>query len=168
MPWQGKSTNFFINQAQWIGHPIFHETVEIESMNSSKTTLELTALIKQQSLQYDIIKDNLKKLKNEKEFKGWKLQKRHRKINNKNEWQRKTSCGYINSNWSFKLLTILPITEFGFELSKQQFWNSIRLQYGWEISNLPTLCLRGSEFDIQYSMSCKVVLYPYDIMIYET
>ena len=50
--------------------PIFYETVEIESMNSSKTTLELTALIKQQSLQYDIIKDNIKKLKNEKEFKG--------------------------------------------------------------------------------------------------
>ena len=32
------------------------------------------------------------------------------------------------SNW----LTVLPITEFGFELSKQQFWDSIRLRYGWE------------------------------------
>ena len=32
------------------------------------------------------------------------------------------------SNW----LTVLPITEFGFELSKQPFWDSIRLQYGWE------------------------------------
>ena len=32
------------------------------------------------------------------------------------------------SNW----LTVLPITEFGFELSKQQFWDSIRLPYGWE------------------------------------
>ena len=27
------------------------------------------------------------------------------------------------SNW----LTVLPITEFGFELPKQQFWDSIRL-----------------------------------------
>ena len=32
------------------------------------------------------------------------------------------------SNW----LTVLPITEFGFELSKQQFWDSGRLRYGWE------------------------------------
>ena len=32
------------------------------------------------------------------------------------------------SNW----LTVLPITEFGFELSKQSFWDLIRLQYGWE------------------------------------
>ena len=29
-------------------------------------------------------------------------------------------------------LTVLPITEFGFELSKQPFWCSIRLRYGWE------------------------------------
>ena len=32
------------------------------------------------------------------------------------------------SNW----LTVLPITEFGLELSKQQFWDSIRLRNGWE------------------------------------
>ena len=55
------------------------------------------------------------------------------------------------SNW----LTVLPITEFGFELSKQQFWDSIRLRYGWENSNLPTSCPCGSKFDIQHSLSCK-------------
>ena len=38
------------------------------------------------------------------------------------------------SNW----LTVIPITEFGFRLSKHQFWDSIRL------SNLPTSCLCGS------------------------
>ena len=32
------------------------------------------------------------------------------------------------SNW----LTVLPITEFGLELSKQPFWDSIRLRHGWE------------------------------------
>ena len=32
------------------------------------------------------------------------------------------------SNW----LTVLPITEFGLELSKQQFWNSRRLRNSWE------------------------------------
>ena len=32
------------------------------------------------------------------------------------------------SNW----LTVLPITEFGLELSKQQFWDSIRLRNSWE------------------------------------
>ena len=37
--------------------PLFHETAEIEFLNSSKIKSELTA--------YDIIKDNLKKLKTE-------------------------------------------------------------------------------------------------------
>ena len=55
------------------------------------------------------------------------------------------------SNW----LTMLPITEHGFELSKQQFWDSVRLRYGWEIRNLPTFCPCGSKFDIQDSMGCK-------------
>ena len=51
------------------------------------------------------------------------------------------------SNW----LTMLPITEHSFELSKQQFWDSVRLRYGWETANLPC----GSKFDIQHSISCK-------------
>ena len=36
------------------------------------------------------------------------------------------------SNW----LTMLPITEYGIELSKQQFWDSVRLRYGRKIANL--------------------------------
>ena len=40
------------------------------------------------------------------------------------------------SNW----LTMLPIAEYGSELSKQQFWDSICLRYGWEISTFPTTC----------------------------
>ena len=69
------------------------------------------------------------------------------------------------SNW----LTVLPITEFGFKQSKQQFWDSIRLRYSWGISNLPTSCLCGSKFDIQHSMSCKKGGFIYiRIMIYQT
>ena len=55
------------------------------------------------------------------------------------------------SNW----LTMLPITEHGFELSKQQYWDSVGLRYGWEITNLPTFCPWGSKIDIQHKMSCK-------------
>ena len=50
---------------------------------------------------------------------------------------------------------MLPIAEYGFELSKQQFWDSICLRYGWEISKLSTTCPCGSKFDVQHSMSCK-------------
>ena len=45
-------------------------------------------------------------------------------------------------------MTALPITEFGFELSKQPFWDS-------KTCSLPTSCPCGSKFDIQHSMSYK-------------
>ena len=43
------------------------------------------------------------------------------------------------SNW----LTVLPITEFGFKLSKQQFSDLIGLRYCWEnmqSTNILSLC----------------------------
>ena len=55
------------------------------------------------------------------------------------------------SNW----LMVLQITEFWFELSKQQFWDSIRLQYGWKMTNLPITCSCWNKFDIQASMICE-------------
>ena len=45
--------------------------------------------------------------------------------------------------------------EFEFELSKQNFWDSTSLRYGWEISNLSTICPCGSKFGRQHSMSCR-------------
>ena len=48
---------------------------------------------------------------------------------------------------------MFPNAEYGFELSKQQFWDTISLRYGWKISKLLTTCPCGSKFDIQHSMS---------------
>ena len=50
---------------------------------------------------------------------------------------------------------MLPITEHGFEISKQQFWDSVSLRYGLEITNPPTFCPCGSKFNNLHSMSCK-------------
>ena len=55
-------------------------------------------------------------------------------MNEKEKQLVKISTGKGVSNW----FAMLPITEHGFELSKQQFWDSVRLRYGWEITNLPT------------------------------
>ena len=49
----------------------------------------------------------------------------------------------------------MPISDFGFELSKQHFWDAIHLRYGWSIANLPTTCPCGIRFSIQHCMSCK-------------
>ena len=44
------------------------------------------------------------------------------------------------------------ITKYRFELPKQQFWDSVSLRYGWEITNPPTFCPCGSKFDIQHRL----------------
>ena len=54
-------------------------------------------------------------------------------------------------NW----LTTLPISDFGFKLSNQHFWDAIRLRCGWSIANLPKTCPCGSRFSVQHCMSCK-------------
>ena len=45
--------------------------------------------------------------------------------------------------------------EFNCVLNKQQFWDSIRLQYSWPIPGLPISCLCGEGFNVQHAMSCK-------------
>ena len=93
------SDNFSINQVRWIGHSNI-------SWNSGNWIYELqenhirTYSINLKSLQYDIIEDNLKKSQKwDKEVNKIEIKKHHRKINNINEWQRKTSCGYVNNLW---------------------------------------------------------------------
>ena len=55
------------------------------------------------------------------------------------------------SNW----LTVLPLSDHDFDLNKQQFWDALRLRYGWPIPNLQSKCVCGSKFDLQHCMSCK-------------
>ena len=47
------------------------------------------------------------------------------------------------------------MVEKGFDVIKQQFWDSIRLQYSWPRSNLSIACVCRSTFTIQHSISCK-------------
>ena len=56
-----------------------------------------------------------------------------------------------SSNW----LSTIPLIEFNYNLSKQEFWDAIRLRYNWPIPNLPSICACGDNFNIQHSMSCK-------------
>ena len=49
------------------------------------------------------------------------------------------------SNW----LTALPMREYKYILNKQQFWDSIRLRYGWPVPGLPqnVLAVKTSMFN---------------------
>ncbi|XP_066921132.1 uncharacterized protein [Clytia hemisphaerica] len=55
------------------------------------------------------------------------------------------------SNW----LTVLPIKDEGYELSKQEFWDAIRIRYDWPLDRIPTHCPCGAKFDVAHALSCK-------------
>ena len=52
-------------------------------------------------------------------------------------------------------LTTLPIFDDGYDLTKQLFWDLIRIRYGWILTRLPTNYECGTKFNIQHALSCK-------------
>ena len=52
-------------------------------------------------------------------------------------------------------LTVLPIQSLGYTLNKEEFLDSIRLRYGWQIPNVPSFCVCGSNNSIDHSLTCK-------------
>ena len=164
MQWPGKSTYFSTNQ--WIGHSII-------SWSSGNWIYELqqnhirTYSINQKCLQYDIIKDSLKKFKIEiKKSIGEKYKNVIKRLTTKvNDTE--ICLGDIStlsrvSNW----LTVLPGFEFGFQLSKKQFWDSDMVG---ETCNLPATCPHGSKLIFSTVwVARKVALYTYGILIYKT
>ena len=55
------------------------------------------------------------------------------------------------STW---LPTIL-LKEEGYSLSKQEFWDLVKMRYGWPLLRLPKLCSCRAKFDLQHSLSSK-------------
>jgi hypothetical protein len=56
------------------------------------------------------------------------------------------------SSW----LSCLPLKSEGYNLNKQEFRDSVKLRYGWELEGLPATCKCGRTFTIHHASSCKV------------
>ena len=52
-----------------------------------------------------------------------------------------------SSSW----LTTLPLSE-GYDLTKQLFWDLIRICYGWTLTRLPAYCECGEKSDLQHAV----------------
>ena len=47
----------------------------------------------------------------------------------------------------------LPLPEEGYDVTKQLFWDFIRIGYGWTLTRLPAYCECGKKFDLQHALS---------------
>ena len=55
------------------------------------------------------------------------------------------------SSW----VTTIPLSEEGYDLTKQLFWDLIRIRYRWTLTRLPFYWECGNKFDVQHALSCK-------------
>ena len=55
------------------------------------------------------------------------------------------------SSW----LTTLPLKEEGYDLTKQLFWDLVRMRCNWALSRSPSVCECGMNFDVTHVLSCK-------------
>jgi len=133
------------------------DIAELEYKNSRKITSTLTTSIFKQEIAYTVDTNAIKQLKAEikcekESIHQLKLDDILLHLNTQQKRLNEIAREKGVSNW----LNAYPIKEYGFDLTKEQFWDSINIRYGWPISNLPTTCACGTKFTFQHSMSCKM------------
>jgi len=133
------------------------DIAELEYKNSRKITSTLTTSIFKQEIAYTVDTNEIKQLKAEikcekESIHQLKLDDILLRLNTQQKRLNEIAREKGVSNW----LNAYPIKEYGFDLTKEQFWDSINIRYGWPISNLPTTCACGTKFTFQHSMSCKM------------
>ena len=64
-----------------------------------------------------------------------------------------------NSNNSNNIIIIviivivkIPLKEMNFTLNKREFRDAIKLRYGWEFNDIPTVCVCGELFDADHAL----------------
>ena len=55
------------------------------------------------------------------------------------------------SNWR----TVILIDEMGLTLNKGEFRDALMLRYDWEITDKPSICVRGDVFNVDHAMVCR-------------
>ena len=52
-------------------------------------------------------------------------------------------------------LTVLPLQEQDFNLSKREFRDAVKLRYDWLFDDILPLCACGENFTVDHAMICK-------------
>ena len=55
------------------------------------------------------------------------------------------------SSW----LTVIPIQEHGFALTKSKFRDALQIRYNKQLQGMPSKCPCGQKYHLNYAMNCK-------------
>ena len=67
----------------------------------------------------------------------------------------KRNLDQISEKGASSWLSVLPLKQQGFNLTKQEFQDALALRYNAPIKSLPIKCTCGKEFDANHAMTCK-------------
>ena len=59
---------------------------------------------------------------------------------------------FIKEKGASSWLSVIPLKEMNFTLNKREFRDAIKLRYGWEFSDIPTVCVCVDLFDADHAM----------------
>lgn len=123
-----------------MGLKIFSE----ESTNDHHDSMSATVILQNQILQSEVdapVSKSKSRLHNERQQRN---QAKLRAFLDESEDETKRMMETLNqkdvSNW----LTAIPTNERGFELTKQEFRDAIRIRYNWPLDRMPSTCACGS------------------------
>ena len=135
---------------------IFCDIAEDDYSNSRAVTASPIKLQLEQNTVYSVNREEIKMLKTN--IKLEKLRQNTKKLNvigcslsDEKLKLNDTHQGNGASIW----LSMLPLRDEGYCLNKQEFWDLVKLRYGWPLSRLPTQCICGTQYDVQHALSCK-------------
>ena len=138
-----------------LGIPIFTEKICNDLENSSTITAPLVAIIITQGI---VLPDSGDVEEATSIVSQRKIQQLHEKAlvveENLNPQTKRAVCQAKQkgaSNW----LTVLPIEQHGFTLTKNEFRDAIQLRYNKDLKGMPSKCPCGQKYDVTHAMNCK-------------
>ena len=132
------------------------ENANDEYNNSKELTSQLTNSIKQQEHRYTASDENIRDCKS-----SIKKKRKDKHLNiltslleqmfSKNKRLNDIAQEQGSSSW----LTLLPIKQLGFSLSKAELWDAVYLRYGLPLKQFPSHCGCSKFYTVQHALSCK-------------
>ena len=55
----------------------------------------------------------------------------------------------------YRVIIIIIIRDMNFDLSKSDCRDAVKLRYDWDVPDMPSVCVCGGHFNVDYAMICK-------------
>eukprot|EP00794_Sanderia_malayensis_P005131 gene5131-biopygen4184 len=138
-----------------LGIPIFSEITDVEYLNSQRLTNSLRQNIFNQKK--DLEAENVSK-EIKRKIKAERFQRNNQtliELRASMSEQEKRLNDLSREDGASIWLTTLLLKDEGYVLTKQQFWDSIKIRYVWLLDRVPENCECGNKFNVQHALSCK-------------